>query len=189
MSSTLKRSVVRGFTLIELLIVVIILAILAAIAIPQFTASTADAQMSALDSNLATVRSALEQYRVQHANNAYPGAVASVGGTACPGGGNSVAAAVGLTALTSQLTMFTNAAGETCATGDRNTFKFGPYLRQIPTEPFSNSNTVTFSAVAPIVAEAAGLGWAYNSATGQFIKNNSANDGSVGANARTFAQH
>ena len=59
MTTTLKRSVARGFTLIELLIVVIILAILAAIAIPQFSSSTSDAQMAALDSNLATVRSAL----------------------------------------------------------------------------------------------------------------------------------
>ncbi|WP_221631853.1 prepilin-type N-terminal cleavage/methylation domain-containing protein [Herbaspirillum sp. SJZ107] len=189
MSSVIKRSVARGFTLIELLIVVIILAILAAIAIPQFSSSTVDAQLSALDSNLATVRSAIEQYRVQHNGNVYPGAVAVAGGTVCPNnGGNSVAAAVGEAALRAQLSMFTNAAGEACPTGD-TTFRFGPYLRQgIPTEPFSNSNAVTVPAngAAP-VAVAAGLGWAYSTGTGQFIKNNTAADG--GVNNRPFNQH
>jgi prepilin-type N-terminal cleavage/methylation domain-containing protein len=194
MSPLIKRSVARGFTLIELLIVVIILAILAAIAIPQFTASTADAQFSALDANLATVRSALEQYRVQHTNNAYPGAVASTGGIACPGGGNSTAAAVGEVAMRMQLTSFTNAAGETCAIGDRVNFRFGPYLRAIPVEPFTNVNTVAISAAAPVPGEANGLGWAYNVTSGQFVKNNSAADGlaaagAAAANIRTFAQH
>src|SRR5689334_18461772 len=69
-----------GFTLVELLIVVIILAILAAIVIPQFSSSTTDAQESALDSNLAALRSAVELFKVQH-NNIYPGAVATTGGT------------------------------------------------------------------------------------------------------------
>ena len=44
---TLRRAGPSGFTLIELLIVVIILAILAAIVIPQFSSSTADAKEAA----------------------------------------------------------------------------------------------------------------------------------------------
>lgn len=188
MSSVIKRSVARGFTLIELLIVVIILAILAAIAIPQFSASTADAQLSALDANLSTVRSAIEQYRVQHAGNAYPGAVAVAAGVACPDGSNSVQAAVGAAALTAQLTQFTNAAGVACPTGD-NTFRFGPYLRQgIPTEPFTGSNVVTIPANgAAAVAVAGGQGWAYSTGTGQFIKNETGPDGA--ATPRAFSAH
>src|SRR5215218_1966694 len=69
-----------GFTLVELLIVVIILAILAAIVIPQFSSASTDAQESALDSNLAAMRSAVELYKVQH-GAAYPGSVATTGGT------------------------------------------------------------------------------------------------------------
>ena len=188
MSSVIKRSVARGFTLIELLIVVIILAILAAIAIPQFSASTSDAQLAALDANLSTVRSAIEQYRAQHTNSPYPGAVAVAGSIKCPDGTNSAAADIGAAAMKAQLTMYTNAAGEACPTGDKN-FRYGPYLRQgIPTEPFSNMNTVTVPADnAALAVNAAGDGWAYSTGTGQFIKNSNAADGAAGN--RTFNQH
>ena len=56
----------NGFTLVELLIVVIILAILAAIIVPQFSAATDDAKQSAYDTNIANVRAAIDLYRQQH---------------------------------------------------------------------------------------------------------------------------
>ncbi|MCU7947719.1 MAG: prepilin-type N-terminal cleavage/methylation domain-containing protein, partial [Candidatus Thiodiazotropha sp. (ex Cardiolucina cf. quadrata)] len=52
----------QGFTLVELLIVVIILALLAAIIVPQFASSTEDAKISSLDTSLAVVRTALDLY-------------------------------------------------------------------------------------------------------------------------------
>lgn len=175
MSSTFKRSVARGFTLIELLIVVIILAILAAIAIPQFSASTSDAKLSALDANLATVRSALEQYKVQHANQ-YPGAVASTGNSTCTNG-TAVTAAIGAEALAAQLKQYSNSAGQVCSAqgGD---FKYGPYLRQgLPTEPISGKADVVVTATgAAIVPAAATDGWAYDSKSGQFVANSNADD-------------
>lgn len=55
-----------GFTLVEILIVVIILGILAAIVIPQFTDASTQARLSSLKSNLQTIRSQIELYKVQH---------------------------------------------------------------------------------------------------------------------------
>ena len=61
----------RGFTLIEVLIVVVIMAVLAATIIPQFSSSTRDAKDSALEFNTHTMRSQIELYKVHHNSN-YP---------------------------------------------------------------------------------------------------------------------
>ena len=59
----------RGFTLIEILIVVVILGILAAIVIPQFTNASQEATESAIRSQLQTIRGQIELYRVRNAGN------------------------------------------------------------------------------------------------------------------------
>jgi general secretion pathway protein G len=164
----------RGFTLIELLIVVIIIAILAAIAIPQFSSSSSDAQESALDANLATVRSSIELYRVQHAN-VYPGIKTSVGTAACTGGALGTGAAASSLAVSDQLTAYSNASGGTC-TVKTTDYPFGPYVRAIPAEPLSNVNTIAVSATVLGTPAAAATGWAYSTLTGQFAANNPAND-------------
>lgn len=60
----------RGFTLIELLIVVAIIAILAAIAVPNFLEAQTRAKVSAAKSELRTLATALEIYAAD--NNSYP---------------------------------------------------------------------------------------------------------------------
>ena len=55
-----------GFTLVEILIVVVILGILAAIVIPQFTDASTQAKESSLSADLQTMRSQLELYKIQH---------------------------------------------------------------------------------------------------------------------------
>jgi len=71
MSFYISRRVRHGFTLIEILIVVMILGILAAIVIPQFTDAAGEASRSNLQSQLQTIRSQIELYNVQNPADAY----------------------------------------------------------------------------------------------------------------------
>jgi len=64
--SVIRRNTRKGFTLVEILIVVIILGILAAIVIPQFTNASQNARESSLQSILQTLRSQIELYKLQH---------------------------------------------------------------------------------------------------------------------------
>src|SRR5436190_8439531 len=65
-----------GFTLVEILIVEIILGILAAIVIPQFTNASTDARKASLLSQLQTLRSQVQLFRLQH-NDVLPDLVAN----------------------------------------------------------------------------------------------------------------
>jgi general secretion pathway protein G len=110
------RSVKRGFTLVEILIVVIILGILAAIVIPQFTNASTDARESSARSLVQTVRSAIELYKLQHGDT-YP---TSDG-------------AIGSAWDWSKLTGTSTYGGKTV----------GPYLQSTPVNPLNNLSTVT----------------------------------------------
>lgn len=137
----MKTRVPRSaFTLVEVLIVVVIMAILAATIIPQFTDSTKDAKSSTTKFNLHTLRAQIELYRTQHNG-------------ACPG--NTLV----------ELTQSTNAAG---TAGSGANFPYGPYIREIPANPFNNSATVTPITNDPAVAaDVTGTGgWLYNATTG-----------------------
>jgi general secretion pathway protein G len=101
-----------GFTLVEILIVVVILGILAAIVIPQFADASIEAKTSSLCTDLQTLRSQIELYKVQH--NDTP-----------PSFANFVA----------QMTGQTDIAG---AVGT----DFGPYMQKVATNQFNNLNTL-----------------------------------------------
>lgn len=58
----------KGFTLVEILIVVVILGILAAIVIPQFTNASSEAKQASLRSDLQTLRSQIELYKVKNSD-------------------------------------------------------------------------------------------------------------------------
>ncbi|MFH1616117.1 MAG: type II secretion system protein [Planctomycetota bacterium] len=58
-----------GFTMTEILIIVVVMGIIAAIAIPQFTNASNEAKISDLAAGLQTIRSQLELYKIQHCHN------------------------------------------------------------------------------------------------------------------------
>ncbi len=60
----------RAFTLIEMLVVILILSILAALIIPRLVGRTSDAKIAKAKSDIATLSSLLQQYRLD--NDKYP---------------------------------------------------------------------------------------------------------------------
>ncbi len=174
-----KSCIQRGFTLVELLIVVIILAILAAIVVPQFSSATDDAKLSSLDTSLANVRSAIDLYYQQHSE--YPGNVASIG-TACatgPTGTTGTGALQTEQAFLDQMSKYSDVNGESCTKSDA-AFKYGPYLKKavLPDDPMTTSNTVLISTAGALGMTSAVTngGWKYDTITGQFIADHSGYD-------------
>jgi len=125
-----------GFTLIEVLIVVVVMAILASALIPKFVDSTADAENTQVEFNLRILRSQIELYKVHHGDS-YP-------------------------AIKNDLEVLT-ARSDFAGTIDRAAGKFGPYVVEIPSNPRTNSATVSASTTGK---ESTGGGWLYDAATG-----------------------
>jgi len=67
----LKRNE-KGFTLIELLIVIVIIGILAAVAIPRFQGVSDKAKIGAAKAELANVKQGLGMYQAENDTSAYP---------------------------------------------------------------------------------------------------------------------
>ncbi len=70
----IRRTVRKAFTLVEILIVVVILGILAAIVVPQFTNATQDAQAGNLKAQLSSLNRQIELYRARNNGNVPPAA-------------------------------------------------------------------------------------------------------------------
>ncbi|WP_291317301.1 type II secretion system protein [Desulfuromonas sp.] len=168
----------KGFTLVELLIVVIILAVLAAIVVPQFGSSTAEAKEAALRSTITEMRNAIELYYHQH-RASYPGAKAS------SGAGDGTGAAGTEAAFTEQLIYYSNADGATNKTRTP-VFKYGPYLKKqdLPVNPIDDLQTLTLLktgdvGVGSLASTGDGTtgGWWVDTVSGKFIANT--NDGTT----------
>lgn len=159
---SLRNRKQQGFTLVEILIVVVILGILAAIVIPQFTNASEAARASNLISQLQSIRSQLELYQLQH-NGAYPLA-AQMDGTASAASG-----AAGVVVGTfDNLVNPTDQAGNIVAVGTVGAF--GPYMQKPSINPFTtggNGAVVNAVDVAALPAATVNEGWCYSSVTGE----------------------
>ncbi|MFG0257560.1 MAG: type II secretion system protein [Phycisphaerales bacterium JB043] len=146
----------KGFTLVEILIVVVILGILAAIVVPQFTSASQDAVKGALQTQMQTLTAQTELYRVQNFGDLPHQAVAP----AQP--------------------LLAHQPGTTAGWGD---LVLEQYLKDLPFNGYMGSSGIAFEAAA-VDAAVASLyvapakpaantieGWVYNTTLGSWHPN------------------
>ena len=135
----MKKKRQSGFTLVEVLIVVVIMAILAAAIIPQFSDSSNDAKLGTADFNWHTLKSQIELFKSQH-DGALPTTLAD------------------LTKKTDSNGVVEGGAG--------GPFIYGPYVSELPENPWNNAQDEVASA-APSTTTHVSNGWVYDVASGK----------------------
>ncbi len=141
---TLKST---GFTLVEILIVVVILGILAAIVIPQFTNASQAARASQLTAQLQTLRSQLELAQMEH-QGVYPTLQGNTAATSAP-----------LTTKTVRDSSYNAAAAGAVQFA-------GPYLQKPPVNAFLSDSTLNTS-----IGSEATNAWIYDVTDGSIRAN------------------
>jgi general secretion pathway protein G len=158
-----------AFTLIEILIVVVILGILAAIVVPQFSNASHVARENMLKDELRYLRTQIAVYKAEH-RDVPPG---------FPNG------STGLTptfaAFQEQMTNRTSVSGKVGA--DPKQYRFGPYLQKIPPNPLTQLTEI--KVLAPGVAmpkqmnagDLKQYGWVYKPDTQEIVACSNEKDG------------
>lgn len=136
----------QAFTLVELVIVLVIIGVIAAVAVPRISRGATNASATAVTVDLAVLRKAIELYRAEH-----EGMFPTVNDFA------------------NQMTMFSDIDGDSFnATPDvANGIAFGPYLKAIPALPVG----VRKGSTGVAAVDAPGIGWIYTEATGKIRAN------------------
>jgi len=143
-----------AFSLVELVLVVSIIGIIAAIAVPRVSTGAATANANSLEATLTNVRKSIDVYYAEH--SCFPGYVP---GTQTPDGDHFV----------DQLTMYSDADGYTNA-GRTARYRFGPYLRApFPSNPTNKLSTVHVKSGPSDADPSQGsVGWVAVLSTGGF---------------------
>lgn len=135
----------KAFSLVELVIVLVIMGVIAAIAIPRMTKGAQGADVTGTKSDLAVLRGAIELYAAEH--DAYPT----------------------LAQLPNALLKRTDKNGTINAAGNH-----GPYLSRVPAlKVGAKKGQTAFVAPTanPPIAEVAAAAWLYDATSGEMWAN------------------
>ncbi len=135
-----------GFILIELVIVVVIIGVIAAIAIPRLSRGTDGATESSLIADLAVMRKAIDFYVTEHTGTLPT-----------------------LASFEAQMLAYTDALGNANTTRG-GAFTYGPYLRALPPLPLGLKKGEN-GVKGPPANGTGPYGWVYNQAAGTIVAN------------------
>ena len=165
---SINKMQLAGFTLVELLLVVLILALIAAIALPRFTNASILARSSGLSKNLQTLRSQVELYKAQHYDR-YPGETDA----------NNSIIEIDNSDFVRDMTTRTNCEGNQVQGTGESPVNLGPYLPVFPKNPY-----ISIPDNAAIITSGAGIcpgnnssGWYINTLNGGISPNDYSNYG------------
>jgi prepilin-type N-terminal cleavage/methylation domain-containing protein len=133
-----------AFTLVEIMIVVALLGLLSAIALPQFLSHKEEGKSAAMVSSLTILRTAIDSYWTQH--DGFPGQKDAA-------------------EFADQLLKSTNKSGRV---GTGTGYGYGPYLRngKLPVNPITGTDTVKIVSAMPTKASGSEA-WIYSNTTGE----------------------
>ena len=134
-----------AFSMLELVIVIVILGIVAAIAVPRLSRGSEGAAEAALEQDLSILRNALELYRAEHAGS-------------LPDEAN----------IIPSLVIHSNHDGTAFHSEKGGEFIYGPYIRLYP-PPLPVGRRKGYRTIAG--PDATGVGWIYDKASGTITAN------------------
>jgi general secretion pathway protein G len=132
-----------AFSLLELVMVIVILGVVAALAVPRLSLAGRNASIAAMTADRAVLQSAIDRFHAEH-NGMFPSE----------------------TAIADQLLAFTDLDGNVSSSRD-HAHRFGPYVRRIPALAHGPNARARTIAAEP----GPGVGWIYDPVGGLIYPN------------------